>query len=88
MKKVFWILAALPGVDTDQVQIQIEEGGWLVLIGHRSPRQELRDGAIHILEIPNGPFERRVRLPDGMRFVLGEKRLDHGILYIELKKAP
>ena len=83
----FWILAALPGVETDQVQIRIEENGWLVLVGRRALRKDLKAGAIHILEIPTGSFERRIRLPEGFHFILGEKSLSNGILFIELKKA-
>ncbi len=85
-EEAFWILAALPGVEPDQVEIRIE-GAWLVLIGQRTFREELKEGTLHILEIPGGPFERRIRLPAGFQFILGEKTLAKGILSLELRKA-
>ncbi len=84
--EAFWILAALPGVEAGEVEIRIEDDCWLVIHGHRALRDDLRSGALRILEIPSGPFERRIRLA-GHRFLLGEKSLANGILTLELRKA-
>jgi HSP20 family protein len=85
--EAFWIQAALPGVEAGQVEIRIEGDGELVILGHRALRDDLKHGALRILEIPSGPFERRIRLPSGFRFILGEKSLEHGVLTIELRKV-
>ena len=58
------VLVALPGVDPERVEAAIE-GGDLVVAGTRVLPPELRTAVIHRLELPQGRFERRVRLPAG-----------------------
>ncbi|MFI5002395.1 MAG: Hsp20/alpha crystallin family protein [Reyranellales bacterium] len=58
------VLAALPGVDPDQVQAVIKDGV-LVIAGERVLPDELRRAIIHRLELPQGRFERRIELPPG-----------------------
>jgi HSP20 family molecular chaperone IbpA len=58
------VLVALPGVDTEQVEAAVDSGD-LVIAGTRVLPRELRTAIIHRLELPQGRFERRVRLPGG-----------------------
>src|SRR5262249_47851280 len=58
------VLVALPGVDPDRVEVAIE-GDDLVVVGTRVLPPELRTAMIHRLELPQGQFARRVRLPAG-----------------------
>src|SRR3974390_1336711 len=58
------VLVALPGVDPDRVEVVIE-GDDLVVVGLRVVPAELRTAVIHRLELPQGRFARRVRLPAG-----------------------
>ena len=58
------VLVALPGVNPDRVEAAIE-GSDLVIAGSRVLPRELRTSIIHRLELPQGRFERRVRLPGG-----------------------
>jgi HSP20 family molecular chaperone IbpA len=58
------VLVALPGVDLDQVETVIE-GAHLVVAGSRTLPPELATAVIHRLELPQGRFERHVRLPAG-----------------------
>ncbi len=81
----FWILAALPGVESDEVEIEVS-GDLLTIRGRRMPCKEIGEGQLHIFEIPGGPFERRLHLPSG-RFQFGKKTLSRGILTIELRKV-
>jgi HSP20 family protein len=55
-------LVALPGVDADSAQAVIEDGD-LVVTGTRVVPAELRTAIIHRLELPQGRFYRRLRLP-------------------------
>ena len=55
-------LVALPGVDPDQAEATIDNGE-LVIAGTRVLPAELRTATIHRLELPQGRFYRRVRLP-------------------------
>jgi HSP20 family protein len=58
------VLVALPGVDLEQVETVIE-GAYLVVAGVRTLPVELATAVIHRLELPQGRFERRIRLPAG-----------------------
>jgi HSP20 family protein len=56
------VFVALPGVDAEQVEAAID-GDDLVIAGTRLLPRELQTAVIHRLELPQGRFERRVRLP-------------------------
>jgi HSP20 family protein len=58
------VLAALPGVNAQQVRLVIHNGV-LLIAGERVLPPELRTAVIHRMELPQGRFERQVRLPSG-----------------------
>ncbi len=58
------VLAALPGVNAQQVRLVIHNGV-LLIAGERVLPPELRTAVIHRMELPQGRFERQVRLPAG-----------------------
>ena len=79
------VLAALPGVDVTKVEAVIE-GDALVIRGQRAFPAELGAAKIHRLELPQGRFERSVKLPAG--HYDGVTRAEqHGCLVISLSKA-
>lgn len=76
---------ALPGVSIDKVEAIID-GADLVVSGTRVLPPQLRTAIIHRIELPQGRFERRVRLPGGRyRDVL--RAAADGCLVITLRKA-
>ncbi|MFI4933391.1 MAG: Hsp20/alpha crystallin family protein [Caulobacterales bacterium] len=79
------VLAALPGVDIDQVQAAID-GACLVIAGQRILPRELRTAIIHRLELPQGRFERRVTLPAG-HYGSVRRASVNGCLVVSLSKA-
>ena len=79
------VLVALPGVDVDGAQVAIEEGD-LVIAGTRVLPSELRTATIHRLELPQGQFFRRLRLPAG-RYNGVRRAVADGCLVITLQKA-
>ena len=58
------VLVALPGVDFNEVKAVINQGE-LLISGCRAYPPEMRTAIIHRLELPQGRFERRIRLPAG-----------------------
>ena len=78
-------LVALPGVDAENAQAVIE-GGDLVIAGTRVLPPELRTANIHRLEIPQGRYYRRLRLPAG-RYSAVRRAVANGCLVISLQKA-
>jgi HSP20 family molecular chaperone IbpA len=79
------VLVALPGVDPDRVEAALD-GNDLVCAGTRVLPAELHTAVIHRLELPQGRFERRVRLPGG-RYSAVTRSAVHGCLLITLQKA-
>lgn len=79
-----WVVAALPGVASDQLHVEIEQGV-LILSGQRRLPKAAHEGFTHRLEIPNGRFERRLALPRRpLELVLHE--LADGCLYLGFRK--
>jgi HSP20 family molecular chaperone IbpA len=79
------VFIALPGVDIEQVKASIEDGH-LVVVGERVLPPELRTAVIHRLELPQGYFVRRVRLPGG-RYKDVRRAASNGCLLIALDKV-
>jgi HSP20 family molecular chaperone IbpA len=79
------VLVALPGVHPDQVEAAVD-GNDLVVAGTRVLPAELRTAVIHRLELPQGRFERRVRLPAGRYSAVRRSAADCCLL-ITLQKA-
>jgi len=79
------VLVALPGVDPERVEAFID-GNDLVFSGLRVFPAEMRTAIIHRLELPQGRFERRVRLPAG-RYSAVHRAAADGCLVITLQKS-
>jgi HSP20 family molecular chaperone IbpA len=80
------VLVALPGVDTEKVEAVLDGTESLLVAGTRTLPSELRTAVIHRLELPQGRFERRVRLPAG-RYGSVRRSSCHGCLLITLQKT-
>jgi HSP20 family molecular chaperone IbpA len=78
-------LVALPGVDAEKVEAAIEDGE-LVIAGTRTYPPVLRTAIIHRLELPQGRFYRRLRLPAG-RYSTVRRAVSDGCLLITLHKV-
>lgn len=78
------ILIALPGVDPNEVEALLENGT-LVVSGRRTLPAELRNARILRLELPQGRFERRIRLPAG-RYAI-TRFAAHGCIGLRLAKS-
>jgi HSP20 family protein len=79
-------LVALPGVDAASVEAAIDNGE-LVIAGTRAYPQELRTATIHRLELPQGRFYRRVRLPAGRYSTNVRRAVVDGCLVVTLQKV-
>ena len=81
-----WVIAALPGVTADRMDVRIE-GMELVISGKRPLPNCCEDGELKIWEIPLGRFERRIRLALAEKPVaVGKTTLQDGLLIIEIRK--
>ena len=78
------IVVALPGVDTQDIEIS-SEGAVVRVAGVRRLPAAVRGADIVRLEIPQGRFERRIRLP-AARWELSRSSLVNGCLLLNLTK--
>lgn len=79
-----WILAAVPGVALENLQVVVDSG-MLIISGVRPLPGELRHAAILRMELPHGRFERRIELP-ARPFEPGRRELRDGCLVLTLRK--
>ncbi len=79
------IVAALPGVCPDSVEIRVEAGVLVLRAERRLPFAGAR-GAVRRLEIPYGHFERRIQLAN-VRLEAGTREFRDGCLILRLRKA-
>jgi HSP20 family molecular chaperone IbpA len=77
------IIAALPGVDPQDLEITLERQ--LLRIAGLRRLSISRGTTIHRLEIPYGRFERRIGLPPA-RLQLNGSELQNGCLFVSLTK--
>ena len=76
------IVAALPGVEPQDIEISIERDALLIAGVQRLPTVA-RGTVIHRVEIPHGRFERRIRLP-GPQWEVSRSTLVNGCLLLSL----
>lgn len=79
------ILVGLPGVDAATVRASIEDHV-LIVSGERTLPRNLGRLYIHRMELPLGPFERKVTMPRG-RYDNAEYSTSDGCLVVTLSKA-
>jgi HSP20 family protein len=80
-----WIVAALPGVEPEDLDVSLGPNGLAIRGTRRLPA--IARGNIHRLEIPYGRFERRIALP-AARLELDRSELSRGCLFLRLSKRP
>lgn len=79
------VVAALPGVARDHIEISTN-GGILVIRAQSSAPFVAGRGAVRRLEIPYGTFERRIALP-AVRIAAGTHEMRDGCLILRLRKG-
>jgi HSP20 family protein len=78
------IIAALPGVQADELEIVLHDDA-LAIVGTRRLPGFLQRARVHRMELPHGRFERRVAIPPG-RYELTRRDLADGLLVLALRR--
>ncbi|TVU37390.1 hypothetical protein EJB05_10702, partial [Eragrostis curvula] len=79
--------ADLPGVKKEEVKVEVEDGGVLVISGQRSREKEDKGDRWHRVERSSGRFERRFRLPEDAKVEQVKAGLENGVLTVTVPKA-
>ena len=80
------VVVALPGLTWDRLDVAVEASA-IVVRGERPFASDVLADEILCLEIPYGPFERRIPLPDGI-YRLADMQLADGYLRLHLERLP
>lgn len=80
-----WLIAALPGVDPETLEIQAGEGT-LTISGRRAFPRIAREARIQRVEIPHGRFVRHLNLPVS-RLQIAERGFENGCLILRMTKS-
>ncbi len=78
------ILAALPGVHANEIEVVLH-GDTLAIVGTRRQPAFLQGARVHRMELPHGRFERRVTIPPG-QYELTRRDLTDGLLVLALRR--
>jgi len=80
------VIVALPGVPAEAIEVVHDAGEFVVRAFRRLPSSGERC-VVHHLEIPQGNFERRIRVP-GIRVEESTRETRDGCLILRLAKRP
>lgn len=78
-----WLVAALPGVQPEGVEV-VAEQGTIAIRGERRIPLDLCTGTIRRLEIPYGRFERRIEF--ALALIPDRREMRDGCLYLRFRK--
>ncbi|XP_042481507.1 17.8 kDa class I heat shock protein-like [Macadamia integrifolia] len=78
--------ADLPGLNKEEVKVEVEEGGVLQISGERSKEQEEKSDQWHRAERSSGKFLRRFRLPENAKIDQVKATMDNGVLTVTVPK--
>ncbi|THU46014.1 hypothetical protein C4D60_Mb09t00490 [Musa balbisiana] len=78
--------ADLPGVEEEEVRVEVEEGGVLQISGERSKEEEEKSDKWHRVERSSGKFLRRFRLPENAKVDQVKASMENGFLTVTVPK--
>ncbi|KAI3919925.1 hypothetical protein MKW98_001181 [Papaver atlanticum] len=79
--------ADLPGVNKEEVKVEVEEGRVLQISGERSRESEEKNDKWHRVERSSGKFMRRFRLPENVKLDEVKAAMENGVLSVTVPKA-
>jgi HSP20 family protein len=80
------ITLELPGVDVNDIDIEVAEGR-LTISGERRDTREDTKGKVLVRELRYGAFRRVFQLPEGITADQVEAETDHGLLRVRVKNV-
>jgi HSP20 family protein len=84
----YTVTANIPGVQADQIQVQVEQDFLTISAELPSPTVQQEGTRTLLLERPTGRFSRRIQLPQRVDFSRAEAAHENGVLTLTLPKSP
>jgi HSP20 family protein len=81
--------AELPGVSKDDIRVEVDEEGTLLIKGEKKQqrKEEDKDKRYTVVESSFGQFERRIPLPEGVSRDQIKAKCSEGVLEIDIPRA-
>uniref|UniRef100_A0A1D1Y8V3 17. class I heat shock protein n=1 Tax=Anthurium amnicola TaxID=1678845 RepID=A0A1D1Y8V3_9ARAE len=79
--------ADLPGVNKEEVKVEVEDGQILQISGQRSKEEEEKNDTWHRVERSSGSFLRRFRLPENAKVEEVKASMENGVLTVTVPKV-
>ena len=79
--------ADLPGLQKEEVKVELEEGSVLKISGERKREKEEKNDTWHRVERSSGSFLRRFRLPENAKIDGVSAAMENGVLTVTVPKV-
>lgn len=86
-KKAVSVVAELPGIKEDDIDLTISQDGYLTISGEKRHAKESESDDNYFSEISYGMFKRTVPLPWDLDFQAADANYDDGILSVSIPKS-
>ena len=87
-KEAVNITAEIPGINEDDLDLQISSDGYLSLCGEKKNTCESNDKDAYFSEISYGAFKRTVPLPWDLDYDHAVAHYNNGVLSVSIPKTP
>ncbi|CAA0812464.1 17.6 kDa class I heat shock protein 3 [Striga hermonthica] len=76
----------VPGLNKEEVKVEVEDGSILQISGERSKEKEEKNDKWHRVERSSGKFVRRFRLPENAKLDQVKAAMENGVLTVSVPK--
>ncbi|XP_040992171.1 class I heat shock protein-like [Juglans microcarpa x Juglans regia] len=84
--KAHLLKADLPGLEKEEVKVEVEDGRMVHISGERNLENEDKNDTWHRLERSNGKFLRSLRLPENAKMNEIKAVMENGVLTVTIPK--
>lgn len=86
-KDAVCVMAEIPGIKEEKLDLEISEDGYLVISGEKEQKKEREGKNSYFSEISYGMFKRAVPLPFDLEYDMAQADYENGVLTISIPKS-